>query len=542
MAKVLMVADTPNWAIGRLCRTIEKHNPHHKTKIIYIGPRDVKEKFAEFQKTVRSFKPDIIQYDYFRTGGQLIELDPLVVQIPSIVVHHNQRDKALYMYDFFKMGIKHMVVHNDRGAEMLATKGWKDNVHKIQLGIDVKAWNYKDTEPEEPVIGYVGRIVQWKKVGLVADATRELGVPLQVMGLINDVHYWDTVDKSNMRFDYWECKDEERKDFYNSLLIYVGASDDTRETGPLGLMEAMASGVPCVTTMSGIAKEIAVDGENCLVVPFDNKEMLKKAIKRLIGDQDLRQKLRKNAWNTVKNMTEERYAQKFSKLWYDIKGEGFALASVIIPTHNRADVLKKSLDYFGTEEDYPNFEVVVCDDNSTDNTEEVVKAAKEKYDYPIKYINTKTDGYNLALARNLGVSEAEGEILIFCDNRLKPEPGALLAFSEAVINAGKLTEGGNQKVWFFGDKGSQKQSFVENFSAVHRKDLIAFGMFNERIDKYGGMSQEIRSRWAKQGGEFYYLGGAKAVELASSGKSIERRHEIVDMKNLIYKLYGNERH
>ena len=57
---------------------------------------------------------------------------------------------------------------------------------------------------------------------------------------------------------------------YKEINIYVGNSGSGRETGPLGLIEAMASGVPCITTPSGIANDICEDQENSLVIDFDD--------------------------------------------------------------------------------------------------------------------------------------------------------------------------------------------------------------------------------------------------------------------------------
>ena len=136
---------------------------------------------------------------------------------------------------------------------------------------------------------------------------------------------------------------------------------------------------------------------------------------------------------------------------------------------------------------------------------------------------------------------AEGEVLIFNDSRLKPDENAVMMFVEAVKNASSVTKGGNKMVWFFGDKGSQKQSFVENFSAVDRKFLIKIGMFCEQIDRYGGMTQEIRTRWKMNGGAFSYLGTAVASEIIKSGLSVEKRKSIVQSKLKLWKMYGDER-
>ena len=144
--------------------------------------------------------------------------------------------------------------------------------------------------------------------------------------------------------------------------------------------------------------------------------------------------------------------------------------------------------------------------------------------------------YNLAKARNLAIIEAEGKYLIFNDSRLKPEQDIIRQFVQRLEDS--LS---GKKRWIFGDKGGGKNSFVENFSATKRQDIIEFGMFPEFIMQYGGMTQEIRNRWKKQGGEFIYHPTAMAEEIKSSKMTDKKRLDIVKSKNLINKLWGDER-
>jgi len=95
------------------------------------------------------------------------------------------------------------------------------------------------------------------------------------------------------------------------------------------------------------------------------------------------------------------------------------------------------------------------------------------------------------------------------------------------------------KSWLWGTKDKAIKGFVENFSAVGRDDLVRCGMFNERIQWYGGMTQEIRERFEKHHSiefEFYQEAEATSIKRAKSKRS--RREDIVDAKFLIYKLYN----
>ncbi len=86
--------------------------------------------------------------------------------------------------------------------------------------------------------------------------------------------------------------------------------------------------------------------------------------------------------------------------------------SVIIPTYNRAERLKISLESL-SEQTFKNFEVLVCDDGSTDHTKEVVESFKEKLD--ITYTWEENWG-GPARPRNNGIKLSKGEWICFLDS------------------------------------------------------------------------------------------------------------------------------
>ena len=88
--------------------------------------------------------------------------------------------------------------------------------------------------------------------------------------------------------------------------------------------------------------------------------------------------------------------------------------SIIIPTYNRSDVILRSLETW-TKQTIPStdFEVIVVDNNSTDNSAQLIKTFIA--DYPNFYylLETKAGSTN---ARHAGAKLAKGDILIFCDD------------------------------------------------------------------------------------------------------------------------------
>ena len=89
--------------------------------------------------------------------------------------------------------------------------------------------------------------------------------------------------------------------------------------------------------------------------------------------------------------------------------------SIIIPTYNRAHLIRETLDSVVTQT-YLNWECIIVDDGSTDNTDEVV-GEYVKNDKRFKYFE-RTENYLSGGngARNFGLDLAQGEYIVFFDS------------------------------------------------------------------------------------------------------------------------------
>jgi glycosyltransferase involved in cell wall biosynthesis len=86
-----------------------------------------------------------------------------------------------------------------------------------------------------------------------------------------------------------------------------------------------------------------------------------------------------------------------------------ATVSVIIPTYNRAHLVSQSIESV-LAQTYPDHEIIVVDDGSTDNTAAVVKAYGDR----VRYVQTTNGG--TGHARNVGMQHARGKYLMFLDS------------------------------------------------------------------------------------------------------------------------------
>ncbi len=84
--------------------------------------------------------------------------------------------------------------------------------------------------------------------------------------------------------------------------------------------------------------------------------------------------------------------------------------SIVMPTFNRASTISRAINSI-INQDYSNFELLIVDDGSTDNTKEIVDSFDDKR---IKYIFQKNSG--ACKARNTGINKSSGEYIAFLDS------------------------------------------------------------------------------------------------------------------------------
>jgi glycosyltransferase involved in cell wall biosynthesis len=99
--------------------------------------------------------------------------------------------------------------------------------------------------------------------------------------------------------------------------------------------------------------------------------------------------------------------------------------SVIIPTYNRAHVIDEALDSV-LAQSYQDFEILVIDDGSADNTREVLCPYFDR----IRYFKQANSGP--AAARNRGITESQGEYVAFLDSDDRWYPDKLAQIDKVI--------------------------------------------------------------------------------------------------------------
>ena len=94
--------------------------------------------------------------------------------------------------------------------------------------------------------------------------------------------------------------------------------------------------------------------------------------------------------------------------------------SIIITTYNRPDALTAVVEACFAQDDR-NFEIIIADDGSTNNTRETVAALQARSPVPLKHVWQEDIGFRAARARNLGTLAAQGDYVIFLDGDCVPQ-------------------------------------------------------------------------------------------------------------------------
>jgi hypothetical protein len=173
------------------------------------------------------------------------------------------------------------------------------------------------------------------------------------------------------------------------------------------------------------------------------------------------------------------------------------LISVIIPCYNSASIIKQTLDSI-MNQTYNNFEIILVDDCS-DDSKELNKIIEN---YPIKKSIRNKTNLKQTKTKNIGVKEAIGEFLFFCDSDVNLLP---IAFEKFIQKLHENSDAGwcysnfvwgnyRMKYFEFNLKELYNTNFSSNMSLIRHK---LFPGFDEDLIKLEDW--ELFIRMAEQG-------------------------------------------
>ncbi len=241
------------------------------------------------------------------------------------------------------------------------------------------------------------------------------------------------------------------------------------------------------------------------------------------------------------------------------------LISIVIPTFNRADELSRCLDSIRLQT-LQNFEVLICDDGSTDHTEDVYKQFKKYFN--VKYFKLENFG-GPARPRNIGIKESSGKYIAFLDSDdwwvpsklkesvLELEKGQDLIYHDLyIINNVEDLKRNKSQLKKVKTRHLKKPTYIDlllngtaitNSSVVVRRSLIeSIGGFSEDKNLIAIEDFEAWLRCSKESDNFlrinkplgfYWAGGGN---ISSSEKTIRNYKKLRELYEKDFITYSKE--
>ncbi|NQU77864.1 glycosyltransferase family 4 protein [Candidatus Falkowbacteria bacterium] len=177
-------------------------------------------------------------------------------------------------------------------------RGWgvdKDRVRVVYNSVENRELGIRKQELDEDVILSVGRLVKWKGFDVLIEIMPDL---VRVNPKFKLIIVGDGPEKESYKLLVIRYKLEDKVELAGKLSreevsdYLARAKMFVLNAGYEGLshviLEAMQMGCPVITTRVGGNPEVIKDGENGLLVGYNNKEQLKSAILRLYNNDELR--------------------------------------------------------------------------------------------------------------------------------------------------------------------------------------------------------------------------------------------------------------
>ena len=211
--------------------------------------------------------------------------------------------------------------------------------------------------------------------------------------------------------------------------------------------------------------------------------------------------------------------------------------SVVIPDYNASKTIDLCLSSI-LNQDFSDYEVIVVDDGSTDDTREKVKK------YPVRLISIPYEG--TSVARNTGFRASKGDILIFLDSDCvakkdlivklieplkNPKIGVVQAWWE-VANQGRLVPALTYKTYEYFTRNLEYLDFLWSYCFAIRRELVQkVGMFDVGWTRMEDVA--FAQKVIKEGYQIYLM---KEVRIGHFFRETLLAHVKVHVRNAIEKF------
>ena len=315
--RTLIVTDCINAAIDRL--TLPLHQAglsdicYH-----YVGEEMNKKTGFNTLKNPVHFTVELLK-DYDQIHFSTIRAVDVILKNKEIVdllkgkklimTIHTERERDLdLLNDKHWNRIDQFVSPTKYQQEKIKEYTGKDSIY-IPYAIDEKKYKFIK-ESKGTAIGYIGRVTPHKRLKEIAEASDR-----QIIGIgyVDDGRsgYWQSIPKGNLTM-YQHLTEDQKIDIMSQFKILVSVSEPHIETGPLGVLECAALGIPIITTIQGWAKDKLKD--TCAYFVKDNLDNFKSEINYIVQDKE-KDKIRMNARKVIDSWTIDNYVNAHKEIY-----------------------------------------------------------------------------------------------------------------------------------------------------------------------------------------------------------------------------------
>jgi polysaccharide pyruvyl transferase CsaB len=267
----------------------------------------------------------------------------------------------------------------------------------------------------KPIVGYYGAIADWFDLDLLTKVAESR--PQYTFVLIGQVHQVDISRLHSLPNVHLLGEKNYREiplflSHFDVCLIPFKLNNLTKGVDPVKLYEYFSQGKPVVATdMAELPHN-----SNLLYIAKDPEDFARK-VDAALQENDPQQKQRRidfargNTWTARVDAMEQAVS------------DSFPLVSILIVTYNSEEFIEPCLESIARNGSWPNYEVIIVDNKSTDKTPEIL----ERHAKTDTHIRLECHPKNLGFAggNNLAAQRAKGDYLVFLNPDTIVTPGWL---------------------------------------------------------------------------------------------------------------------
>jgi glycosyltransferase involved in cell wall biosynthesis len=312
---ILLVTDRPGWACDKLTKPISKRLDN--VTMSYFNTNENRFLATGYsEKGGLQFTPEMgNQFDivhFHCVKAALMVIGKLKPKIKKVITINTERDD----YKDINFDLFDDVICPTRFLYNRMIKRVKRaKVHYLPHFIDTGIFKRSTERPKS--VGFVGRVVEHKRYPELQMASMLARFHFIGCGYIENGSVYKKNglnDKSEYEFHIF-YPDDKMSEFYAKLGLFICLSMPEIETGTLPILEAMACGVPVISTRIGWAKDNCKHLENIYFVEENELKSLPEIIQKVYTDKVLMKKLSDNAYNLIQGYGVKQYAEKLFKIY-----------------------------------------------------------------------------------------------------------------------------------------------------------------------------------------------------------------------------------